>query len=55
MLDALLSRERKTSFFDSRACDHPREVLSDNRPMLESVSRSTANNPNILKHRVPVD
>jgi len=55
ILNPLLAFKTKPGFSYLLACNHPRHVLTDDRPMLESVPRSTTDDPNILERRMPVD
>ena len=55
ILNPLFAFKTKPGFSYSFACKHPRHVLTDDRPMLEPVSRSTTDNPNILERRVLID
>src|SRR5262245_9957590 len=55
ILDPLLAFKTKPQLFQSITCNHPRHVLTHDRSMLESMPRSTTNDPNILKLRMPVD
>src|SRR5579862_5547896 len=54
-LDSVFRCQRKSFLGASAIDDERRDILAQRRSMLESVSRSSAHQPHVLKIRMPVD